>query len=76
MKAEFNIDDTVFYMDNNKVRERKVSRIVIDSFESMGARVINSVLYGLVDGWSAKNTIETKRQEQLFKTKQELLDSL
>lgn len=76
MKAEFNIDDTVFYMDNNKVQERKVSRIIIDSWESMGTRVINSVVYGLVDGWSTKNTIETKKQEQLFKTKQALLDTI
>lgn len=76
MKAEFNIDDTVFYMDNNKVQERKVSRIIIDSWESMGARVINSVVYGLVDGWSTKNTIEIKKQEQLYKTKQDLFNSL
>lgn len=76
MKAEFNIDDTVFYMDNNKVQERKVSRIIIDSWDSMGARVINSVVYGLVDGWSTEKALVTKRQEELFKTKQDLLDTL
>lgn len=75
MKQKFNLGEEVFFLWNNKVLSRRVKRIIhgCDQIWGVDPDIIDEYyLYNIDD----RNIDCDFSEDSLFKTKQELLDSL
>lgn len=75
IETKFSPGDTVFLMADNHVHASEVTSVHFEKYED-GSGGIN---YGLKDWFSvsgSKNTFNRFCEKDLFKTKQELLNSL
>jgi len=77
IETKFDIGDTVFFIEENKVQQATIKRISINVNESnsqfgYGYKPDARIRYST----DSSNLSKYKNEEQLFKTKQDLLDSL
>ena len=74
IKTKYDLGQSVFYMDNNQVKESVINQIFVEVRHRIGyknkVRIGVSVSYYLVDS----NLLY--KEEKLFLTKEELLKSL
>ena len=68
IETQYNINNTVYFLHNNKVWEGIIKRITI-TVENNSLTITYKVQY---NDWKYKNL----KQSQAYSTKQELLDSL
>lgn len=68
IETQYNINNTIHFLHNNKVWEGTVKKITI-TVENNSLIIVYKVQY---NDWKYKNL----KQSQVYSTKQELLDSL
>lgn len=73
VETKFNVDDTVYFMHDNRVAIGNVATIQAYTHKPMGNEIVISVKY-YVKGCSVKR--DGYMEEELFASKQELLNSL
>lgn len=71
---EHQVQDKIYFMHENKVNDGKVEEIQINVKKHTDIRIIYLISY-VEDGNTTRSTI-LKQSEEIFATKQELLDSL
>lgn len=75
IETKFSLGDTVFLMEDNSVKKSVVRSVHFEKYEDGSG----STQYGLKDYFSvsgSRNRINQFSEQNLFKTKQELLNSL
>lgn len=80
IETKFNIEDTVYFMYYNKIREEKVYSIHTNSYFSTADRKIELLIeytfYNLKEKSNGMSNREKFKEHSVFATKEELLASL
>ena len=71
IKTKFNIGDEVFYLDENKIKTKRIDSIQFDLYKDKSG----GLRYRL-EGFSKTGHWEYFKENELFSTKEELIASL